>query len=114
LRVGTNLAGWLRTVARNTCIGLLRARSRRVRHEKKAAKPEQYQAEDEMTDLRDELESALAQLTPDLRDAVRLRYLEGWSQQQAALRLGCPRGTLSQRAARGIQHLRHILGYAAE
>jgi DNA-directed RNA polymerase specialized sigma24 family protein len=46
--------------------------------------------------------------------ATRLRYLEGWSQQQAAERLGCPRGTLSQRAARGVQTLRNILGCTAD
>jgi RNA polymerase sigma factor (sigma-70 family) len=52
--------------------------------------------------------------TSTLRDAVRLRYLEGWSQEQAAQRLGCPRGTLSQRAARGIQTLRDILAQTAD
>jgi RNA polymerase sigma-70 factor (ECF subfamily) len=114
LRLGTNVAGWLHTVARNACIGLWRSRSRRLRHEKKAAKAERVQGDDETTELRDELEAALAQLAPDLRTAVRLRYLEGWSQQQAALWLGCPRGTLSQRAARGIQTLRDILGGTAE
>ena len=41
LRLGMNMAGWLRTVARHACIGLLRSRSRRVRHEKNAAKAEQ-------------------------------------------------------------------------
>jgi len=110
LRLGMNMAGWLHTVARHACIGLLRSRSRRARHEKNAAKAEHVHSEDEATDLREELEVALAQLNPDLRDAVRLRYLEGWSQQQAAERVGCPRGTLSQRAARGVQTLRGILG----
>ncbi len=114
LRLGMNVAGWLRTVARHACIGLLRSRSRRLRHERNAAKAEQIQGEDEAADLREELEVALAQLAPDLRDAVRLRYLEGWSQQQAAERLGCPRGTVSQRAARGIQSLRAILGCTAD
>jgi RNA polymerase sigma factor (sigma-70 family) len=114
LRLGMNMAGWLRTVARHACIGLLRSRSRRARHEKNAAKAEHVHGEDELIDLRDELDAALAQLAPDLGDAVRLRYLEGWSQQQAAERLGCPRGTLSQRASRGVQTLRDILGSAVE
>jgi RNA polymerase sigma factor (sigma-70 family) len=114
LRLGMNMAGWLRTVARHACIGLLRSRSRRVRHEKNAAKAERVHGDDEATDLRDELEVALGQLAPDLRDAVRLRYLDGWSQQQAAERLGCPRGTLSQRASRGVQTLRDILGSAID
>jgi RNA polymerase sigma factor (sigma-70 family) len=114
LRLGMNMAGWLRTVARHACIGLMRSRSRRVRHEKNAAKAEHVQGDDELIDLREELDAALTQLAPDLGEAVRLRYLEGWSQQQAAERLGCPRGTLSQRASRGIQSLRDILGSAAD
>ena len=114
LRLSVNMAGWLRTVARHACIGLLRARSRRLRHEKNAAKSEQIQGEDAAADLRDELDVALAQLAPVLQDAVRLRYLEGWSQQQAAQQLCCPRGTLSQRAARGIHAMRDILGCAAD
>lgn len=53
---------------------------------------------------------ALSQLSAPLRDAVQLRYLEGWSQAEAARMLGCPRGTLSQRAALGVRQLRGILG----
>jgi RNA polymerase sigma factor (sigma-70 family) len=53
---------------------------------------------------------ALERLSAPLREAVRLRYLEGWSQHEAAERLGCPRGTLSQRASAGVRQLRDVLG----
>ena len=44
-----------------------------------------------------------------LSQAVRLRYLEGLSQADAARVVGCPRGTLAQRAAYGVQYLRNIV-----
>ncbi len=105
-----SLAGWLRTVARNASIVFLRSRSRRTRHEYHSAKPIMVASEEPQRELREELDVALSQLSAPLRDAVQLRYLEGWSQMEAARMLGCPRGTLSQRAALGVRHLRGILG----
>ena len=113
LRLQTTLAGWLNTVARNASIALLRSRRRRQRHEQGAAKPATARGEEAGYDLREELDTALSQVAAPLRDAVRLRYLEGWSQQEAAGILGCPRGTLSQRAALGLRYLRGILGFEA-
>jgi RNA polymerase sigma factor (sigma-70 family) len=109
VRLHATLAGWLRTVARNASIAFLRSRRRRARHELLAAKLAVAVAEDAVTALREELDLALRQLPPSLREAVRLRYLEDWSQKEAAQILGCPRGTLSQRAARGLRCLRNIL-----
>jgi RNA polymerase sigma factor (sigma-70 family) len=110
-QLGSSLAGWLRTVARNTSITVLRSRERRSRHESHGAKPLLAASEEPLRELREELDVALNQLSGPLRDAVRLRYLEGWSQVEAAQILGCPRGTLSQRAALGIRHLRGILSH---
>ena len=110
LRLQTTLAGWLNTVARNASIALLRSRRRRQRHEQGAARTAVARGEDSAYDQREELDAALQQVAAPLRDAVRLRYLEGWSQKEAARILGCPRGTLSQRAAQGLRYLRGILG----
>ncbi|MGL4554362.1 MAG: RNA polymerase sigma factor [Gemmataceae bacterium] len=109
MRLQTTLAGWLRTVAHNASIALLRARNRRTRHERATARP-LAAPEDASAELREELDAALQRLAAPLRDAVRLRYLEGWSQIEAAQRLGCPRGTLSQRAAAGVRGLRGVFG----
>src|SRR5262249_11071810 len=65
--------------------------------------------EDPDRELREELDLALASVSAPLRDAVRLRYLEGLSQLEAAAVLGVPRGTLSQRAAKGLRRLRFVL-----
>jgi RNA polymerase sigma factor (sigma-70 family) len=104
------LAGWLSTVAHNAAIAFLRSRNRRSRHERRAAKPLQGACEDDSHDQREELDAALTRLPAPLREAVRLRYLEGLSQREAAQVVGCPRGTLSQRAANGVRCLRGILG----
>lgn len=106
----TRLASWLCTVARNASIALLRSRKRRSRHESCSARPVMVASEESGIDLRDHLDAALDQLNAPLRDAVRLRYLEGWSQAEAARMLGCPRGTLAQRASHGVRRLRGILG----
>jgi RNA polymerase sigma-70 factor (ECF subfamily) len=106
----TTLARWLCAVARNASIAFLRSRNRRSRHECRAAKPIRVAPEESSIDLREYLNAALNQIAAPLRDAVQLRYLGGWSQLEAARMLGCPRGTLAQRAALGVGRLRGILG----
>lgn len=107
--IPTTLAGWLRTVSKNASLTLLRARRRRKRYERAAAKP--CLIDPGQTNNPDErLVAALQQLPAKLETAVRLRYFEGLSQQEAAQVVGCPRGTLSRRVADGIQVLRELLG----
>ncbi len=110
VRLSTTLTAWLRTVARHAAIVFWRARNRRAKHERQAAKPERFDEKD--SELREQLEAALARLPAPLREAVRLRYLEGCSQREAAELLGCPRGTLSQRASLGLRYLRQLFGCA--
>jgi RNA polymerase sigma factor (sigma-70 family) len=103
------LTGWLRTVSRNASLTLLRSRRRRRRYEREAAKPASVEQSD-ATGLDESLDAAIRQLPAPLEAAVRLRYLEGHSQQEAAQLVGCPRGTLSRRAAHGVRVLRELLG----
>ncbi|MBL8798531.1 MAG: sigma-70 family RNA polymerase sigma factor [Planctomycetia bacterium] len=104
----STLAGWLRTVARNASLTFLRAKRRRTRHEQQTARLDIWHGDD-APELREELEAALSQVCPPLREAVRLRYLDGRSQQDAAQFVGIPRGTLAQRAAKGVHCLRDLL-----
>jgi RNA polymerase sigma factor (sigma-70 family) len=106
-RFSGTLAAWLQTVSRHAALAFLRAKRRRRRHEQQAARPVAVEAPPPVAD--EWLASALGQLPPDQAEAVRLRYLEGYTQQEAAGLVGCPRGTLSRRAADGIQALRAIL-----
>jgi RNA polymerase sigma-70 factor (ECF subfamily) len=99
---------WLHAVARNVAISFLRSRQRRKKHELQAMKSEMAPL-DETPELREELDQAMQQLPAPLRQAVKLRYLDGWSQEETAEILGCPRGTVAQRAARGLAALRRLM-----
>ncbi len=102
-----DLAGWLHGVARNVALCALRTRGHRAKREEAAA----VLQEDRRRGERDprvtgQLDLALAALPAVQRQAVVLRYLEGYAEREAAEIAGCPRGTLSQRASRGLAGLR--------
>ena len=107
-RFAGTLTGWLRAVARNASLAFLRSKRRRLRHEQASAKPVSAEPTRSIA-LDDCLIAAIAQLPAELGEAVRLRYVDGYTQQEAADIAGCPRGTLSRRAAYGIQLLRDLL-----
>jgi RNA polymerase sigma factor (sigma-70 family) len=109
IQLQTTLAGWLRRVARNAAIVVLRARRRRAHYEGQAATADLSFSDAATHELREELHATLALMPPFLQEAVRLRFLEGCSQKEAAALVGCPRGTLSQRAAKGIRSMRRLL-----
>ncbi len=113
LRREVNLAAWLHSVARNVSLRSLQARSRRAKREKEAA---MVQAREQQGAVGPEGDRALEWLDQELgslpapqRQAVILRYLEDRSQEEAARLAGCPQGTLSKRASRGLERLRQRL-----
>ncbi|MCE0446664.1 SigE family RNA polymerase sigma factor [Streptomyces tricolor] len=63
---------------------------------------------------RSRLEAALAQLTPQQRAAVVLRYYQDLPDRQVAETLGCPVGTARSHAARGVARLRRLLADVIE
>ena len=60
-----------------------------------------------------DLHAALAGLPAKLRDPLLLCYFEGLTTDEAADRLGCPRGTVLSRLARGRDRLRATLARSA-
>jgi RNA polymerase sigma factor (sigma-70 family) len=105
------LTGWLYGVARNVCLEALRKRARRQEEamldETEEPAVEEYRpAHEEVMPFLDE---ELAGLTGVLRQAVVLRYLQGYDQAEAARQAGCSKGTLASRASRGIERLRQRL-----
>jgi RNA polymerase sigma factor (sigma-70 family) len=105
------LTGWLYGVARNVCLEALRKRARRQEEamldETEEPAVEEYRpAHEEVMPFLDE---ELAGLTGVLRQAVVLRYLQGYSQAEAARQANCTEVTLSVRASRGIERLRQRL-----
>ncbi len=107
--VRESLACWLHKVARNIAINLLQSKARRTRREEVSARMRAAEPPPAETDLREEVDAALAQVPARLREAVVLRYLEGRDQESAAQVAGCPRGTLARRAVEGLERLRAIL-----
>jgi len=103
--------GWLYGVARNVCLEALRKRAMRQEEamldETEEPVVEEYRpAHEEVLPFLDE---ELAGLTGVLRQAVVLRYLQGYDQAEAARQAGCSKGTLASRASRGIERLRQRL-----
>jgi RNA polymerase sigma factor (sigma-70 family) len=103
------LACWLHGVARRIALRALRARDRRARHEA-VPRPEQVPADDlSWAEVRALVHEELARLPDHLRAAVILCHLEGLTLDDAAARLGVPRGTLRGRLDRARDLLRHRL-----
>ena len=101
---------WLITIARNKALDRCRANARSFQGkleyadqlaEGSAEAPRKLGAE--------ELSHALKQLTMEQREAIELVFLKGMTQQEAALSLNCPLGTLKARVRRGLQSLKQTL-----
>jgi len=104
------LTGWLYGVARNVALEALRKRGRR-KEEAMLDETEAVAAEDspDHEAALQSLDRELAGLSGVLRQAVVLRYLQGYDQAEAARQAGCSMGTLASRASRGIERLRQRL-----
>jgi RNA polymerase sigma factor (sigma-70 family) len=107
--VKSGLGGWLHKVTRDVSIQMLRARARRLHREESAVRQKSTQSPATESNLREELDLVLVQLPERLREAVVLRYLEGYGQEEAARMAGCDKGTLSRRCTQGLSRLGSLL-----
>jgi RNA polymerase sigma factor (sigma-70 family) len=107
-----DLGAWLHRSARLVSRTALRARRRRLRHEREAAMAVVKGSGTEQLWRRyaDRLDAALDSLPAACRQALVLCYFEGLSQREAAERLSVPESTLSSRCTRGLEKLRARLG----
>jgi RNA polymerase sigma factor (sigma-70 family) len=108
IRKADSLAGWLHGVAHRIA---LRARSDAVRrriHEQQvgAMKVVAMEREESRAESWAELHEEVARLPERYREPVVLCYLEGLSTEEAALRIGCPSGTIFSRLSRARERLR--------
>ena len=98
------LGGWLLGVARRVAVRSRTALARRRTYEERAAEMKadlpQHRAESWP-----ELHEEIGRLPERYREPVVLCYLEGLSTDAAALRLGCPRGTVLSRLSRARERL---------
>lgn len=98
---------WLRTIAYNRAM-----QWQRRRYAEAALWPRLWQPEaDAGPDLgaRTDARAALGLLSPADRDAVVLRYVEGWSSTEVARVLGTAPGTVRWRLHRALERLRATL-----
>lgn len=108
-RAGDPLA-YARRVLANARIDLWRRRRREVLVAPDEV-PNQASADEGATvEHRDELVRALAELSPQQRRVVVLRYLVGLSEREVADDLGVSAGTVKTQASRGLHRLRASMG----
>jgi RNA polymerase sigma factor (sigma-70 family) len=113
LRRKVNLAAWLYGVARHVSLRAAEARANRAKRQEGAAMIRQEGRDGtsgaDGTALAELLYREMGGLPRVERQAVILRYLEGHSEIEAAAVAGCPQGTLSRRASKGLSRLRERL-----
>lgn len=103
-----SLAGWLHKVAFRVALGLQAKRTKRRAKEEPIGDPAAEQTTEDLAlrDLRPIVDAELNRLPNKLRVPLVLCYLEGHTNEEAAEQLGCPKGTLLSRLARGRERLR--------
>jgi RNA polymerase sigma factor (sigma-70 family) len=105
------LGPWLHGVARRTAAKLRAAAARRQAREREAAGDPAVETTPDVVwrDLRPVLDEEVGRLPERLRLPFILCHLEGVSNEEAARRLGCPKGTVLSRLSRARERLRHSL-----
>jgi RNA polymerase sigma-70 factor, ECF subfamily len=63
----------------------------------------------ELREQSESLRAALAELTPDERQAIETTFFAGLTHAEAAARLNQPLGTIKTRIRSGLHKLRHML-----
>jgi RNA polymerase sigma-70 factor (ECF subfamily) len=98
---------WLHRIVLNRAIDA--ARSRALRREVAAVAAEDAAADPPPAPLSDEITAALAELGPEHRAVVALRYLLDYTPGEIAGLLELPRGTVNSRLRRALDHLATLL-----
>jgi RNA polymerase sigma factor (sigma-70 family) len=98
------LAGWLLGVARRVAVRSRADLARRRAHEGRAAEM-RADLPRGRSESWPELHEEIGRLPERYREPVVLSYLEGLSTDAAALRLGCPKGTVLSRLSRARERL---------
>jgi RNA polymerase sigma factor (sigma-70 family) len=113
LRERVTLAGWLFVVTRHVAKAAMRAKIRRLKHERLAARGEAVNmtADDhsQMAEVSRVLDDALAGLRGGDRDAITLRFLEENTFVEVGEVLGISEEAARKRVDRGISRLRKML-----
>jgi RNA polymerase sigma-70 factor, ECF subfamily len=106
-----SLRSWMYAVARNRIIDLRRRASARPALAGAEAGAEPVAIDDslEQAALRWQVAAALARLTPEHRDVIRLAHFESLTLSEIAEATGIPLGTVKSRTYYALRHLRLVL-----
>jgi len=116
VRAPGNVRAWLLQVARNRCRDFLKSAQRRD-WPTEACELEWHlnasgRAAGRAQERTDEVLSAVGEMPPGEREAIRLFYLQGLTIREIAARSRCPEGTIKRRLFTGRERLRALLGAA--
>lgn len=103
LSYGITCRSWILTIARNTCTDHFRKNGQLRRNTKAVERHVQSQQDDATTTV--VLEQMIFSLPDVFREAFVLVRLLGFSYDEAASIIGCPRGTVQSRVARARESL---------
>jgi RNA polymerase sigma factor (sigma-70 family) len=104
------VGSWLYKVAYRVALGARAGAARRARLQRPLADlPAPDERDPLQCDLKETLDEELSRLPDKYRAPFILCYLEGKTVEEAARQLGCPRGTVGSRLARGRERLRRRL-----
>lgn len=112
---------WVITMTRNRAIDRLRSQMRRARLMEGVREESEKQGEAgerpsrlhlECTEENEMLRSAVMKLNEEQREAIEMAYFKGLTQQEIAVKLDEPLGTVKARIRRGIVRLRKLMGPA--
>ena len=109
-----SVLAWLMIMARTRSIDRLRSRANQSRHEELLALSPDVApvVTANQPGIEREVQTALAALAPEQREAIELAYWYGYSHAELAGRLGQPLGTVKTRIRLGMIKLRSQLGGA--
>ena len=107
----SRFGAWLFRIAHNETISLIRkTRPESELNEETHPPPRQRMAAVEVSLA---VETALAQLSPDQREAVLLKVHQGFKFEEIAEILGCPASTIKSRVYTGLELLKELLAPVA-
>jgi RNA polymerase sigma factor (sigma-70 family) len=106
---GGPLGPWLHQVANRTAVKARVRAARQASRESAVAVQAPAVGDEVPAELRELLDEEVGRLPEKYRQPVVLCYLEGLTNEQAADRLGCPRGTVVSRLSRAREQLRRRL-----
>jgi RNA polymerase sigma-70 factor (ECF subfamily) len=104
---------WVMTLVHRRAVDVVRREDRRRAQPLDDAPQGTGETPDETAAVREQrrkVQAALAQLSPDQREALELAYYGGLSQTELSERLGVPLGTVKSRMFSALAKLRELLG----